>query len=933
MPLNRIALRVCALVVGTAALAVPPALAAPVFAAGSGCVGTSQPLGAATGYTEFIKGSGSRGSESEGAIAWGGDLAANSMTVGTRLNAAASDPTLVVAGTHGSFNLQQGSAYVAPQSNVNFNGGGSYLASDPIDFTGAFSTLATRSTAWGTAAANGTTSTGTVGGNPNYLILTGTDATANIFSLTPAQLSAAAGIAYNVPAGATTLINVSGSAVTLQGQMWVNQGGSYNQVSDGTDSATQNILWNFPSATSITMNVGSAWAGSILAPKATLNVSNVGHTIGQIITAGFNSNFETHQNLFPSSACLPPLTAPTHPSIKLVKSASAIADLDNNGTDAGDTITYSFAVTNTGDVALTALALNDPLLGGAISCPAGSLAAGAATTCTSTSYTISAADMAAGSVTNSATVSGTAPDSTVVTGTSSVSTTLTPTTPPPPSTANVKITKAVDNDHPRPGDTVTYTVTASNAGPAAAQNVSVSDALPSGITFVSASSPCTYAGGTITCSLGTIASGGSQAVTIKATVNPVPTGEAAVQHEITVEKQEVSFGLGADETQTVSVACQQGYLVLDGSPLVQAVDQGTGTVADVAVTKSYASDASTWTTTLTNNATGRAQGQVFAVCVQASTSVADGHSHLLVVSAPTSSQATAAGTTTLTCATGQVPVTPGYQLGSGAVTASYPSGTTGWTFVATGPGTFSIACLDDEVGEADGHQHELSLTPITETVTVQPGASLEAPLVCADDAKGIVAGWNPSAGLVVAGNEPQPKTRLFSLVNPTSSPLTVNLSLLCLGTKTVGGAAVDTVVNTASVSTTTTESSTADNTASASFTVDTTPASVASPSVAVASPSIVVAGSRVSAIVTCSSGRTTCAGTATLVAARTQRIAGHTVRKGTVLAKASYRVASGHRAVVHLKATKAGRRVLHGKRLKKARLRIGGQAQLVAVRR
>ena len=127
-------------------VAVPALVLAPAPAdAATACVATGLPLRAATGYTEFIAGSGSRGSESEGAIAWGGNLSANGMTVGTRLTSSKSDPTLVVAGTHGSFNLQKGSAYVVPQSGVNFNGGGSYLDDSPIDFVAAFEDLAERS--------------------------------------------------------------------------------------------------------------------------------------------------------------------------------------------------------------------------------------------------------------------------------------------------------------------------------------------------------------------------------------------------------------------------------------------------------------------------------------------------------------------------------------------------------------------------------------------------------------------------------------------------------------------------------------------------------------------------------------------------------------------------------------------------------------------
>ena len=45
------------------------------------------------------------------------------------------------------------------------------------------------------------------------------------------------------------------------------------------------------------------------------------------------------------------------------------------------------------------------------------------------------------------------------------------------------ITKIVDNGTPDEGDTVTFTVTVTNNGPAQASNVSIDDALPAGLTI------------------------------------------------------------------------------------------------------------------------------------------------------------------------------------------------------------------------------------------------------------------------------------------------------------------------------------------------------------------------------------------------------------------------------------------------------------------
>ena len=62
-----------------------------------------------------------------------------------------------------------------------------------------------------------------------------------------------------------------------------------------------------------------------------------------------------------------------------------------------------------------------------------------------------------------------------------------------------------------PGQSLTYTVTVSNAGPSDAQNLVSADTLPAGLTFVSSASSCTEAGGTVTCPFGVLPVGNSVA--------------------------------------------------------------------------------------------------------------------------------------------------------------------------------------------------------------------------------------------------------------------------------------------------------------------------------------------------------------------------------------------------------------------------------------
>lgn len=134
------------------------------------------------------------------------------------------------------------------------------------------------------------------------------------------------------------------------------------------------------------------------------------------------------------------VTAQAAPDLTVVKTATPTF-----ATGAGERISYSYLVTNTGNVTLSGVTVLEGDFTGSggvpvVTCPAGasSLAPGATVTCTS-AYLVTAADSAAGSFTNTATAEGTAPGATEPTTSESSSTTVTvtanvlPTPPEPPS--------------------------------------------------------------------------------------------------------------------------------------------------------------------------------------------------------------------------------------------------------------------------------------------------------------------------------------------------------------------------------------------------------------------------------------------------------------------------------------------------------------------
>jgi uncharacterized repeat protein (TIGR01451 family) len=90
----------------------------------------------------------------------------------------------------------------------------------------------------------------------------------------------------------------------------------------------------------------------------------------------------------------------------------------------------------------------------------------------------------------------------------------------PPADADLAITKTASPNPVMQSSMLTYTLGVTNNGPAIATNVTVTDTLPSQVSFVSAASSqgtCSQASGTVTCSLGTMTSGATATVTVAVT--------------------------------------------------------------------------------------------------------------------------------------------------------------------------------------------------------------------------------------------------------------------------------------------------------------------------------------------------------------------------------------------------------------------------------
>jgi uncharacterized repeat protein (TIGR01451 family) len=216
----------------------------------------------------------------------------------------------------------------------------------------------------------------------------------------------------------------------------------------------------------------------------------------------------------------------TVPAITVDNSIADIAvakTVSNPTPNVGDSITFTVTVTNNGPGPGTGITITDLLPSGlqltnAITSQGqysgatglwtvGSLANGGAAT-----LTIIATVLGPTPQTNTATISHTdSVDPNSANNQASATET--------PLLADLAVTKAVSNPRPNVGDTITYTVSLTNNGPNNATNVTVTDQLPAGLTFVSSSAGAAYDSTTGLWTVGNLANGAIAVLTITAIVS------------------------------------------------------------------------------------------------------------------------------------------------------------------------------------------------------------------------------------------------------------------------------------------------------------------------------------------------------------------------------------------------------------------------------
>ena len=259
----------------------------------------------------------------------------------------------------------------------------------------------------------------------------------------------------------------------------------------------------------------------------TYSCTNAGTTVASGTGTSFTFTMPTPGTgqLGPSIVCVftnTPLTS----SLSIAKSASP-----TSVATVGQTVTYTYTVTNTGQTPLTAVHVSDTqqapaggLTSGpacqSLTSPAGtcsgsstSLAVGQVATFTAT-YTVTQADLNNGSINDSATATGTPPSGPATT---SPPATVTVTTA---NIARLTLTKVVDMHHVVVGGLLHYRILVVNHGPDAANDVVVHDTPSIPMTVISVHTSVGHCsvthGDDITCDLGTLANGEQVTINVAA---------------------------------------------------------------------------------------------------------------------------------------------------------------------------------------------------------------------------------------------------------------------------------------------------------------------------------------------------------------------------------------------------------------------------------
>jgi uncharacterized repeat protein (TIGR01451 family) len=275
---------------------------------------------------------------------------------------------------------------------------------------------------------------------------------------------------------------------------------------------------------------GSGWScsgsGPVVCSRTNLASGATAPNIVIVGTAPANGGVITNTAVVGTDA-VDAITANNTTSI--TTTVNAVADLGITKADtpdpvfAGNTLTYTLSVTNSGPSIAAQVTVTDTLpvgftFGGATGTGWTLTQAGGVVTATRTNAAVGALPAVvitgtapvSGPITNTARVSTTAIDQNAANNLATASTAVT-------ANANLSIAKSAHADAVVVNDLITYTLNITNSGPNTANNVIVTDTLPASVTFGSVNGAgwtCGRSGVTVTCTVASLAVGAANPISI-----------------------------------------------------------------------------------------------------------------------------------------------------------------------------------------------------------------------------------------------------------------------------------------------------------------------------------------------------------------------------------------------------------------------------------
>ena len=282
--------------------------------------------------------------------------------------------------------------------------------------------------------------------------------------------------------------------------------------------------------------------------------------------------------------------------------ASAVTGLSGDAADVGvvktgpsnaspgTAVTFAITVTNYGPGIAGAVVLDDPAPTGLVfvtasapcnsgfPCNMGDLASGSVITLQAT-FDIPADYTSPNPIVNTATVTTTSPDSNPANNSSSHQTAVSP-------VADLSVTKSSAPDPVVAGTALVWTITVANDGPSDATGVILDDVLPAGVAVTAISAPCAAG---FPCTIGNMAAGSNQIVTIQVIVDPSLTG--VIFNTATVTGNEPDPDPGNNSATDPTTVIAQADLMVSKTDSPDPVVAGTPLVWTVTVTNNGPSDA------------------------------------------------------------------------------------------------------------------------------------------------------------------------------------------------------------------------------------------------------------------------------------------------------------------------------------------------------